>query len=342
MQGGPTRPDQAPQGASTRDKPVSTGVMEALRALAPKEHGGIDSEEELNTALVHGMVASLGLETGSPKAPGRTDEGLRSPSPTWIHPNLYYNTEEDRFSLKSDGDIFGCKDLHNEMVSSGTDLSTVPGSPESNGSSSGSGSGGVFEKGFDARSARLPDLKQNLSLNMKQLAAREERLSYLEIIMDLMRENKKLRAQLHASNAALQSVTFGQGRLHSVANARRTQPMPSRSKTSSVQTQTHPIQPEVRYMGNREMKQELKTLKSKLSKTRSEVRRLVTKRKTDQAMYEDKLKDANALIAQLRRTIATITTRQMNRGPPGRKPQHTGHHHNYYHSSHHQYRGQSG
>jgi len=341
MLGGPTRPDQAPQGAGTRDKPVSTGVMEALRALAPTELGGIDSQEELNTALVHGMVASLGLEMGSPKAQGRTEEGIRSPSPTWIHPNLYYNTEEDRFSLKSDGDIFGCKDLHNEMVSSGTELSTAPGSPESNGSSSGSnGSGGVFEKGFDARSAALPNLKQDLSLNMKQLAAREERLSYLEIIMDLMRENKKLRAQLHASNAALQSVTFGQGHRQSVANARRTEPMPSRSKSSSVQTQTHPIQPEVRYMGNREMKQELKTLKSKLSKTRSEVRRLVTKRKTDQAMYEDKLKDANELIAQLRRTIATITTRQMNRGPQ-RKP-HTGHHHNYYQSSHHQYRGQSG
>lgn len=340
MLGGPTRPDQTPQGADHRDKPVSTGVMEALRALAPKELGGVDSQEELNTALVHGMITSLGLETGTPRAQGGTNEGLRSPSPTWIHPNLYYNTEEDRFSLKSDGDIFGCKDLHNEMVSSGTDLSTVPGSPESNGSSSGSnGSGGVFEKGFDARSA-LPDLKQNLSLNMKQLAAREERLSYLEIIMDLMRENKKLRAQLHASNAALQSVTFGRG-AQSVANARRTQPMPSRSKSSSVQTQTHPIQPEVRYMGNREMKQELKTLKSKLSKTRSEVRRLVTKRKTDQAMYEDKLKDANELIAQLRRTIATITTRQMNRGPPGRKPAQYGHH-SYYHHSSHQYRGQSG
>jgi len=342
MLGGPTRPDQAPQGAGNRDTPANTGVMEALRALAPPmEHNGIDSQEELNTALVHGMITSLGLEMGSPKAQGETGEHLlRSPSPTWIHPNLYYNTEEDRFSLKSDGDIFGCKDLHNEMVSSGTDLSTVPGSaprsPESNGSSS--GSGGVFEKGFDARSAALPDLKQNLSLNMKQLAAREERLSYLEIIMDLMRENKKLRAQLHASNAALQSVTFGQG-AQTVANARRTQPMHSRSKSSSVQTQTHPIQPEVRYMGNREMKQELKTLKSKLSKTRSEVRRLVTKRKTDQAMYEDKLKDANELITQLRRTIATITTRQMNRGP---KPLHTGHHRNYYHSSHHQYRGQSG
>lgn len=372
MSRGPT--EESKEVPSQNGESYPTGVLDALRALAPGQRVA-NPQEDLNTALVHGMVASLGLETGTPKPVGEKESaqpGVKSPSPTWIHPNLYYNTEEDRFSLKSDGDIFGCKvakDIHKEMVSP-TDTLKGPrvraGSASvSNGATSeGSSSSGVqFQNGLTKLSK--PELKENLSVNMKQLAQREERLSYLEIIMDLMRENKKLRAKLGASQAAYQGLQRSSGppafNMHRAAscpvsrevsgrglrghaasfpNSRevssRGRGYGGRARGSSVQTQTHPIQPEVRYMGNKEMKQELKTLKSKLSKTRSEVRRLVTKRKTDQAMYEAKLKDANEVIIQLRRNLATITSRQMNRN----SMQHPGQvQRNYYHQH---FLGQSG
>jgi len=303
-------------------KTYPTEVMEALRALQPSN----EPDDGLDTDLVHDMVASLGMEDGLPSRV----RSPKSPSPTWIHPNLFYNTEEERFSLKSDGDIFGVKE-HLEMMSevsaTGLSIQTVNLTSNSGGSNS-----SLECPGLPTVVGALPKLKEDLAVNMKQLAAREERLSYLEIIMDLMRENQRIRAKLDAANAALRShgnvfshVQHGPPQPTSVRRTHSwprppTAPSqaPPKSKGVSIATQTT-FPPEVKLMGNKEMKVELKTLKSKLSKTRSEVRRLVTKRKTDQAMYEDKLKDANGLIAQLRRTIATITTRQMhNNQPPPR------------------------
>merc|ERR1712096_243495 len=130
----------------------------------------------------------------------------------------------ERFSLKSDGDIFGVRDL-SEASANAPSIRTL--NLPSTGGSGSSNEG--LNMGLPTVVGALPKLKQDLALNMKQLAAREERLSYLEIIMDLMRENQKIRAKLEAANASLRNVTNGNhvsGLPPSPQTARRTQSWP--------------------------------------------------------------------------------------------------------------------